>query len=160
MLTGFPRKLAASGRPTPRLYAAGAPVLPASEMVQELEQGNPILVGLSPGAPFTLKAGLNHFLSPMHAALVVGYLKTSAETWYLVSDPYPFRDPLTNPYVQQQGVPVMGMLQGAPIPVAYWIRESALKAGLQWSESFLLRADTPIPAAPMSPPGDGPEGKR
>lgn len=140
MLTSVPRRLATSDRLTPRLYAAGAPVLPASEVMQELEQGNPILVGLNPGAPFALQAGLHRFLPPMHAALVVGYLKTSAETWYLVNDPYPFREPLTNPYVQRQGVPVMGLLQGAPVPVAYWIRESALKAGLQWSESFLLSA--------------------
>ncbi|WP_224247384.1 hypothetical protein [Hyalangium gracile] len=141
MLTSVPRRLAASGRPVPRLYAAGAPVLPASQMIQELEQGNPIVVGLSPGAPSALPASLHRFLPPMHAALVTGYLKSSAETWYLVNDPYPFRDPLTNPYVQQQSVPVMGLLQGAPIPVAYWIRESALKAGLQWSESFLLSAE-------------------
>jgi hypothetical protein len=147
MLTGYPRKLAATGRPVPRLYAAGAPGLPSSEMLQEIEQGNPILVGLSPGAPFVLKASLHRFLPPMHPALVVGYLKTPIETWYLVNDPYPFRDPLTNPYVQQQGVPVMGLHQGAPVPVAYWIRESALKSGLQWTESFLLRAD-PAPGAP------------
>jgi hypothetical protein len=165
MLTGFPRKLAATGRPTPRLYAAGAPVLPASELLRELEQGNPILVGLSPGAPFALQAGLHRFLPPMHAALVVGYLKSSAETWYLVNDPYPFPDLLTNPYLRQQGVPLMGLHQGAPTPVAYWIRESALKSGLQWSESFLLRAEsapvapadekkspeTPVPAGPASP---------
>jgi hypothetical protein len=148
MLTGFPRKLAATGRPVPRLYVAGAPVLPASELLRELDQGNPILVGLNPGAPFTLKASLNRFLTPMHAALVSGYLKTSAETWYLVNDPYPFPDPLTNPYLLQQGVPVMGLHQGAPVPVAYWIRESALKAGLQWNETFLLRAESPISAGP------------
>jgi hypothetical protein len=147
MLTGFPRKLAATGRPAPRLYVAGAPVLPASEMLRELEQGNPVLVGLNPGAPFTVQAGLNRFLPPTHAALVTGYLKTSAETWYLVSDPYPFPDLLTNPYLGQQGVPVMGLRQGAPVPVAYWIRESALKSGLQWTESFLLRAE-PAPVAP------------
>jgi hypothetical protein len=160
MLTGFPRKLAASGRPAPRLYAAGAPVLPASQMVQEIEQGNPILVGINPGAPFALQAGLHRFLPPMHAALAVGYLKTQAGTWYLINDPYPFRDPLTNPYFQQQGVPVMGLLQGAPVPVAYWIRESALKSGLQWSESFLLRAETQMPEGPSSPRGEEPEGAR
>jgi hypothetical protein len=37
-------------------------------------------VGFNPGASFTLKASLNRFLTPMHAALVSGYLKTSAET--------------------------------------------------------------------------------
>ena len=143
MLTGFPRKLAATGRSIPRLYVAGAPVLPASEVLRELEQGNPLLVGLNPGAPFTLQAGLHRFLPPMHAALVVGYVKSSAETWYLVSDPYPFPDLLSNPYLLKQGVPVMGLRQGAPVPVAYWMRESALKSGLQWSESFLLRAEPP-----------------
>jgi len=144
MLTGFPRRLAATGRPAPRLYTAGAPALSASEVLRELEQGNPILVGLNPGAPFTLQAGLHRFLPPMHAALIVGALKSSAETWYLVNDPYPFPDPLTTPYLRQ-GVPVMGLRQGAPVAVAYWIRERALKAELQWSESFLLRAE---PASP------------
>jgi hypothetical protein len=152
MLTGFPRKLAATGRPAPpRLYTAGAPVLSASEVLRELEQGHPLLVGLNPGAPFALQAGLHRFLPPMHAALLVGSLKSSAETWYLVNDPYPFTDPLTNPYLRQQAVPVMGLHQGAPVAVAYWIRERALKAGLQWSESFLLRAE-PAAVAPAQEP--------
>ncbi|HLL04076.1 MAG TPA: hypothetical protein VK539_26055 [Myxococcaceae bacterium] len=141
MLTGFPRTLAATGRPAPRLYTAGAPALSATEVLRELEQGQPLLVGLNPGAPFALKAGLHRFLPPMHAALIVGSLKSSAETWYLVNDPYPFADPLTNPYLRHQGVPVMGLRQGAPVSVAYWIRERALKAELQWNESFLLRAE-------------------
>jgi hypothetical protein len=147
MLTGFPRKLAATGRPVPRLYTAGAPVLSATEVLRELEQGHPILVGLNPGAPFALQTGLHRFLPPMHAALIAGSLKASAETWYLVNDPYLFPDPLTNPYLREQAVPLMSLHQGAPVAVAYWIRERALKQGLQWSESFLLRAE-PAPLAP------------
>lgn len=141
MLTGFPRTLATPSRPGPRLYTAGAGALSPSEVLRELEQGHPILVGLHPGAPFALKAGLHRFLPPMHAALIVGSLKSSGETWYLVNDPYPFPELATNPYLQQQGVPVMGLRQGAPVPVAYWMGERALKAGLQWSESLLLRAE-------------------
>ncbi|WP_224368394.1 hypothetical protein [Hyalangium versicolor] len=149
MLTDFPRRLAASGRQTPRIFAAATPALEAREVMREIDQGNPIVVGLSSGAPDAPSEGLERFFPPMHAALVVGYLKTAKATWYLVFDPFPFSDPVTNPYMQQAAAPVFGLRQGASVPVGYWIRESALKSGMKWTESFLLRSE-PVPPPPGS----------
>ncbi|MDC0715124.1 hypothetical protein POL68_42140 [Stigmatella sp. ncwal1] len=146
MLTDFPRKRMASGRRTPRIFAAATPVLDSSEVRRELDQGNPIVASLNPGTPSAvMEPGLNSFLPPLHLALIVGYLKTQATTWYLLNDPYPFPQISTNPYVQNQGIPIMGLRSGAPVPVAYWLREDTLKSKLRWKESFLVRAEPPAP---------------
>nr|WP_148273359.1 hypothetical protein [Stigmatella aurantiaca] len=146
MLTDFPRKRLASGRRTPRLFAATAPVLDSGEVRRELDQGNPIVASLNLGAPSAgTEPGMNSFLPPLHLAVIVGYLKTQASTWYLVNDPYPFPQLTSNPYVQNQGIPIMGLRSGAPVPVAYWLREDTLKSKLRWKESFLVRAEPPAP---------------
>ncbi|WP_225413056.1 hypothetical protein [Stigmatella hybrida] len=157
MLTDFPRKRTTPSRQPPRLFAAAAPVLDSGEVRRELEQGNPVLVGLNPGAPSAVtEPGLNSFFPPLHLALITGSLKTQATTWYLVNDPFPFPQLSANPYVQNQGIPLMGLRSGAPTPLAYWLREDTLKSKLRWKESFLVRVE-PL-AAPTPPPAPRGEG--
>jgi hypothetical protein len=157
MLTDFPRKRLTPSRQPPRLFATPAPVLDASEVRRELEQGNPVLVGLNPSAPSAVaEPSLNGFFPPLHLALITGALKTQATTWYLVNDPYPFPQLSANPYVQHQGIPLMGLRSGAPVPLAYWLREDTLKAKLRWKESFLVRVEPRATHTPSpTPPGKG-----
>lgn len=141
MLSDFPRRLTVSGAHVPRLFSAVAPVLTASEVASEIDAGNPVIIGISPGPAFAIQRSMSPFLPPMHVALIVGYIRTASGDRYLVNDPYPFPFGLQNPYLTSGAIPLLASHNGVPVSAAYWVTPEVLKTKMNWSESILIRAE-------------------
>lgn len=125
MIEEYPRRVAAVGdEDVPRLaatYHSGA--LPFNSVRREIDDGHPVIAGISPsGRP-------SPFAGSQHVALIVGYNDESDQTRLLVNDPYPFA--ASNPYVSVGAEP-----NGDG---SYWIDYAAFRDRLHWAESFAVR---------------------
>lgn len=147
MLSDFPRKMKQSGRLVPRVFSAVTERLNDSDLIAEIDRGNPVIIGISPSRrqgilPWLPLAGPiipDGHLPPMHVALVVAYQRVGPAARFLVNDPYPF--PLTpqNPYLAAGAAPYLRQHGPMTVAVAYWIDSKALHQRLDWSESFIVR---------------------
>jgi hypothetical protein len=143
MLSDYPRRLKVLGKNVPRVFSAVAPVLSEAAIVKEIENGRPVIIGISPGGSFQIGQSINPFFPPMHVALIIGQLKSNTGQWYLVNDPYPFHQVVAlpaNPYMQAGAIPLIAANQGVPHSASYWIRADGLKK-LNWTESILVRVE-------------------
>ena len=66
---------------------SGKPFLQGRSAKNELDQGRPIIVGISPLLGFHKVDG-----SPQHMALIVGYDDSSGDLMLTVNDPFPYED--------------------------------------------------------------------
>lgn len=100
-------------------------VLQPIELMQEIDQGLPIIAGIT---PYGIPAGVS-----AHVALIIGYERDQqGGLWLRVNDPYPFNYAGHNPYVAAGGQEQMG---GG----SYWIPYPNFLQGLQWAETFRIR---------------------
>lgn len=142
MIVDFPHRLSAlTSTRVPRLFAATAGPLKPAEVTDELARQNPLVVAISPSqSPYTAMRSMNPFTVAQHVALLVGVLEVKGKVWYRINDPFPFQATgMLSPYLANGGlVHVSPSKLGT---VSYWIRDDALRAGLKWSETFLVRRD-------------------
>lgn len=142
MIVDFPHRLSVlANTRVPRLFAATAGPLKPSEVADELARLNPLVVAISPSqSPYAAMQSMTPFTVAQHVALLVGRLEVKGKVWYRINDPFPFQATGTpTPYLANGGlVHVSPSKLGT---VSYWIRDDALRAGLKWSETFLVRRD-------------------
>jgi hypothetical protein len=105
--------------------------LSQSEIVAEIDDGNPVIAGISPsGRP------PGNFTS-QHVALIVGYGNNG--NTLIVNDPYPFPPNVwQNPYMAA-GAQNLGYLR-------YAISYDAFRQSLNWAESFRVKRVAASPA--------------
>lgn len=127
MIRDYPQKVAnTTGEETPRLEALlrSRPLSP-EDVISEIEDGNPVIAGISPGGrPYGSSASA-------HVALIIGYRGTEEDLELRVNDPYPFNDAQSNPYLAAGGERAN---RGS-----YWIEYSRFKQSLSWAESFVIQ---------------------
>ncbi|MBA1142745.1 C39 family peptidase [Mesorhizobium neociceri] len=101
-----------------------ARALTEDEVVEEIDDGNPMIAGISPsgGSP-----GVSQ-----HVALIVGYDDDGATL--IVNDPFPF-DPSHNPYLAAGANELE--------PGQYEISRTTYKSALRWRETILVKSSAP-----------------
>lgn len=141
MIVDFPHRLATlTQRRVPRLFAATASAVKSAEVAMELEGGHPLVAAISPSQGANLLPSMGPFAPAQHVVLIVGYIEVKGRIWYRINDPFPYvaqRQPI--PYVALGGL--VHVTPTSPGTIAYWITDAALRTGLNWSETFLARAD-------------------
>jgi hypothetical protein len=99
--------------------------LSESEVKNELDEGRPIIVGLSPGG---FKVGD----SAQHMALIIGYDDSSGNLMLTVNDPFPFEDDvflwIMNPYLK---IEASGKSDGQ-----YEIGFERFRSKLKWTQTI------------------------
>jgi Papain-like cysteine protease AvrRpt2 len=99
--------------------------LSEAEVKHELDEGRPIIVGLSPGG---FKVGD----SAQHMALIVGYDESSGNLMLTVNDPFPFEDDvflwIMNPYLK---IEASGRSDGQ-----YEIGFERFRSKLKWTQTI------------------------
>lgn len=97
------------------------------ETVDEIDLGNPVIVGISPGQQISMRG------TSQHVALIVGYEDDGRIL--IVNDPFPYPDVPwgPDPYVAVGAE----LVESGQYRVSY----SAFVNGLDWRESFLVEED-------------------
>jgi hypothetical protein len=123
MLRDYPRKVSYATAEEVTTLSASHKTRPLQpdEIKSEIDDGNPIIAGISPsGRP----AGG----SAAHVALIIGYRATEDSFELRVNDPYPFGGWQGNPYLAAGGE--------TEESGSYWIPYESFRQALSWSESF------------------------
>lgn len=104
--------------------------LTADQIKKEIDEGRPILVGISPGSlPPAAKEGIGPV--SQHVALIIGYQEINGKLQLIINDPWPYRlrstDP--NPYLKAGG--------SQNCEANYTIDRDQFCAKLGWQGSFI-----------------------
>jgi len=121
MLELYPRVLRQSGYYDDKIEADhDGSALTRAEVVDEIDAGNPVVAGITPGSFGAFQGGA------AHVALIVGYLDDGDTL--LVNDPYPYSG--FDPYLSAGAVAVNHL--------QYEIDYSDFRSNLNWSESWTV----------------------